>query len=297
VFTLGAVHYASFPDARGNPKEFWRSLDQLLADPLIQIVELSCEVPDAAAARLGDLFRAAKKRLYLSAGPVLRDTPGLCTVDAKRRREVLAAAKNVIETAAAIAAENLMVVSGPDPGPEGRTQAYEALHESIVELSEHAAAAGAVDLTLSIEPFARTTPPFQLVGPTSEVGRLLARLDTGRSRLRLTADLAHFAQLGEDPVRSIERLGARAEHIHVSTCVLIPNHPLFGDFHPSFDEPGIAVSLRQAAQAVAQARRATTSEIVASIEVRPPSAVRSDATWKTARDHLGTIARMAEELI
>jgi sugar phosphate isomerase/epimerase len=294
-FTLGVVHYASFPEARVKAGAFWRSLERLLLDPLIDVIELSSELPENATASLRGLFATSGKRLFLSAGPRLRDDPGLCSTAPAQRRETVAAIKELIDVAISISASNLMLISGPDPGSEQRSLAYGALLDALAELCEYARSSGEGGLTLTLEPFAREHSPFQLVGPTTEALTLLERLGA-RHPVRLTADLSHFAQLGEDPVKSVHGLGSGGGHIHLSTCILVPRHPLFGDRHPSFDTPGIALSPLTAARALAAARGSFAGEIVASIEVRPGPGDESDHVWSAARRQLLDIAQMAEHI-
>jgi hypothetical protein len=296
-FQLGVVHYASFPECRDDDAIFWSSLERLLADPVFDAIELHTFLPPSWLTRIRSGFEQGDKQLLLSAGPQLLKEHGLCALNPSSRSSTLELCKRLIDLARDLSATGLMLISGKDPGPGDRDDARAALEESLNELCEYASV-DAPTLTLSLEAFARSSPPSQLIGPSVEASRLLDRVSATNGNFRLTVDLSHLAQLGEDPVTAIEGLGSRARHIHLSTCVVIPGHPLFGDLHPSFHTPDVAVTLQTAGQALAAASTASPAdEMIVSVEVRPQGKEDSGQVFEQARSDLLSTVRIATELI
>jgi hypothetical protein len=196
-----------------------------------------------------------------------------------------------------VSATSLMLISGKDPGPDFRLSAQAALEESLHELCEYASL-DKRPLMLSLETFARTSPPFQLVGPTAEAATLADRVSATHDNFRLTVDLSHLAQLGEDPVASVKSLGARVRHIHLSTCILSPGQPVLGDFHPSFRIAGVAVTLLNASQALAAAAVSSPdAELTVSVEVRPQAGEDEAQIFEQSRSDLLSTVQIAVEKI
>jgi sugar phosphate isomerase/epimerase len=283
----GIVHYAAYPEAASSAEVFWRSVEPMLADPVLDVVEVSTYLPLGAADRLAGAAAAHDTTLYLSAGPRLIAEPGLCSLDPGHRRAATDLVKSFVDLAFALRAGNLMVVSGPAPAPADRPAALDALADALAEIGDYAATGPGRGLTVSVESFPRDRPPGQLVGPTAEAVLFLETVRRRCDNVWLTADLAHLAQLGEDPVASVTAIGTATRHLHLSTCVLEPGHPLDGDQHPGFDVPGGRVSIDTARRALG----AATGPVVASIEVRPQPGEDADAVYARTRSQLLAIAR------
>ena len=295
-FRLGLVHYASFPKCRDDEITFWTSFERLVADPDLGAIELYTFLLPGWLPRLRRAFESGGKQLLLSAGPQLLQEPGLCALDPASRRAAIELCKRLIEMATEVSAASLMLISGKDPGPSHRPSAWAALEESLNELCQYATL-GTNALRLSLETFARASPPFQLVGPTPEAAALADRVSTTHGNFRLTVDLSHLAQLGEDPVLSVKELGPRVRHLHLSTCVTIPGQPPSGDFHPSFHTDGVAVTLHDASKALAVAAKSSPhEELIVSIEVRPQAGEDASQTFEQSRSDLFSIVQGAVQL-
>jgi sugar phosphate isomerase/epimerase len=296
-FRLGVVHYASFPNGRDDEAAFWASLDRLLADPSLGAIELHTFLQPSWLARIRSAFEPRDKYLLLSAGPRLLEEQGLCALDRASRRSAVELCKKLIDVAREVSATSLMVISGKDPGPDLRLSAQAALEDSLHELCSYASL-DKRPFMLSLETFARTRPPFQLVGPTAEAATLADRVSSTHDNFRLTIDLSHLAQLGEDPVASVKTLGARVRHIHLSTCVVSPGHPVLGDFHPSFRAAGVAVTLQSAGRALAVAAASSPdAELTVSVEVRPQAGEDAAQIYEQSRSDLLSTVRMAAEQV
>jgi sugar phosphate isomerase/epimerase len=295
-FRLGVVQYASFPKCRDDEETFWASLERLLADPILGAIELHTYLQRDWLTRISGAFAAQNQRLLLSAGPRLLDEEGICSVNPSVRRSAIELGKSLIDMAQEVSAGSLMLISGKDPGPGERASAWVALEESLDELCDYASVGA--HLTLSLETFARSSPPFQLVGPTVEAAEFADRITRNHQNFRLTIDLSHLAQLGEDPVASVERLGARVRHLHLSTCVVVPGQVPAGDFHLSFGASGVSVTLRDASRALAAAASSSPhEEVVVSVEVRPQAGQDPSVVFEQSRSDLISTAQMAVQLM
>lgn len=292
----GVVQYASFPKCRDDEVTFWTTLEQLLADPALGAVELHTYLRPDWLPRISRAFETRDRRLLLSGGPRLLDEEGLCSVNPPARRSAVELCKSLIEMAHEVSAASLMLISGRDPGPGRRSDALQALEESLDALCRFATSGG--PLTLSLETFARLSPPFQLVGPTVEAAKLVDRVGKSHKNFRLTIDLSHLAQLGEDPVASIIGLGARVRHLHLSTCAIAPGEAPAGDVHLSFDAAGVSVTLHDACRALAAAASSSPDgEVIVSVEVRPQAGEDAAEVFERSRRDLLSTVQMALELM
>lgn len=277
-FRPGFVHYATFPEARSGPA--LRESVAAVLDAGFRVVEVSSTIDRGALAEAARAIQARGGTVFLSAGPEFVRTPrSLCTLNVEERLATVGRVRELVELARDIGAANLMLVSGADPGPATRETARAAFVDSARRVAGFASAGSRI----TFETFARERAPAQLLGPSADA---LAALDDAGGDLGVTIDLCHLRQLGEDLRTSARALARRSTHIHLSTCVIQAGHPLDGDQHPSFSEPGIALSLEDARSAVAAAG---ISGSVLSVEIRrhhgeEPSAFLRECVrwWETA---------------
>jgi sugar phosphate isomerase/epimerase len=297
-FRCGVVHYAAFPKCLDDHDTFWRTLELLLSDPALDAIEVHTFLPPSWLDELRGKFRTAGKQLFLSAGPRLIDEEGLCALNVSERGMAVNLCKELIDMAHELSATNLMLVSGKDHDPKSRSYAYAALDESLGELCRYALSGQRRDsLTISLETFPRAHSPQQLVGPTVEALKLANQVFSINPNFRMTLDLSHFAQLREDPVESLRAFASHARHIHMSTCVMVPDHPLFGDQHPSFETPDTAVTLDIAGRALATALQENgDQDINVSVEVCPQSWEDPVEVLATARANLLKVVTHARRL-
>jgi hypothetical protein len=99
-------------------------------------------------------------------------------------------------------------------------------------------------------------------------------------------------------VISVKRLEARVRHLHLSTCIVIPGYPLFGDFHPCFQTAGVAVTLHDASPALAVAATSPPhEELTVSVEVRPQAGEDASQIFERSRSDLLSTVQMATQLM
>lgn len=188
------------------------------------------------AARYGKAVQdAGMEPLFLTA--IAQKRSGfcrLCAEDENERRTSVEFTKNSLCDARNAGAARVIIQSGAypkDPSREG--EAMDALCRSLHELSEYAG----TDLVMHLEPCDRALDVRQLIGPTMQTYTLMKRLELPYENVRLTMDVAHIAELFEDPISAISLCKEYSSHVHLANCVLKSGAPLFGDKHPPFGYP------------------------------------------------------------
>jgi len=283
----GFVHYATFPQAVTNDDVV--ATVKLVMDHGFQVVELSSAIAPAVLEAAASLIRRRGGAFFLSAGPEYVRTPrSLCDLRGAERASAVSRAIELLDLAASLGAENLMLVSGADAAPARRDTARAALIASLREVVAHR---GPDAPRITLETFARERAPAQLLGPSNETLELMDAV--GSTGVGVTIDLAHLVQLGEDVPASATTLARLSKHIHLSTCILQSGHPLDGDAHPSFDEPGVTLSLAAAARAVdavASAGSPLGDALVVSVEIRRHHAEQSEPFVKACARYWASAA-------
>jgi hypothetical protein len=124
-----------------------------------------------------------------------------------------------------------MLVSGPVAG--GATS-WGPLLESLQQVCEYAATFGNRAPGISVETFETLAIQRQYVGPTPLALWLMETIRRDYTGFRITLDLAHILQLGEDLAVSLAAPRGAVRHLQLSCCVLRPGDPRWGDQHLSF---------------------------------------------------------------
>jgi len=231
---LGLIHFMAYPDVMKG-QGLVESLESIAADADLEVIEITSFADETARARAQQILAASAITVAFGAQPIILggklDLGALS--DAERTRAVKRL-KDAIDEAIAFRAVGFAVMSGPDPGPERREPAMQALEQSLCELSAHADAKGGPPVLL--ETFDRV--PFGkncLVGPTDEAVALARRVRRKHARFGLMVDLSHLPLLGESPEACLGVAKDVLAHVHVGNCVIRdPKHPAYGDNHPRF---------------------------------------------------------------
>jgi len=130
------------------------------------------------------------------------------------------------------------VVSGPNPGdPEKRVEALKMLEDSLEHIAQEADRQPKIGLV--IEPLDVLSHKRMTLGYISEAVEICEELKKGGLSLNLCLDTAHHFLNGEDPVEALKRVRDYTVEFHYCNCVVDTNHPLFGDRHIPFGEPGV----------------------------------------------------------
>jgi hypothetical protein len=153
----------------------------------------------------------------------------------RSRARAVDRARGLVDLAVEAGAENLMLTSGPIAGG---APSWGPLLDSLRQVCEHAASVSGGRLGISIETFETVAIQRQYVGPTPLALWLMETLRRDGLPFRITLDLSHILQLGEDLAESLAAARGQVRHLHLSCCVLRPGDPLWGDRHLSFGTPG-----------------------------------------------------------
>jgi sugar phosphate isomerase/epimerase len=238
---LGLVQGAAFPASGDDPEAFLDGVEQIATDDFFAAIEVRCVPDDGLRGRVLDVLRASQLDVVYAAYPRLC-APGLDLAsrdDAVRSRAV-AAARRAIDEAIALRAERVNVVSGPDPGGEGRDAATEALIDSLCALAAYSAAHRGPPLAL--EPFPRGGEGGYLVGPTAEAIGIVRLVREMFPDFGLVLDTGHLALLGEDVAAAFAAAAPYLEQVHLANAVpgAASAAPPFGVAGGMYDVPRVA---------------------------------------------------------
>lgn len=275
------VHFMAYPGPgttksvmRGEARASYllRSIEEIISDPYFGAIEITTIKDPSLRAEVAKRLKDAKFQIIWSAQPVqllneddLVPVTDISSIDELHRIAGILRLKRCIDEAYEVGATSLGLISGRDPGTEAGTQArkeaIQALIRSLDELctysKEVAAARGVSPLTISLEMFDRSPEPGhknQLIGPADDAIFVAREVrDTyGHKEFGLLYDLSHMLLLRgnsfvADTPRVLRRLAPYLNHIHIGSCVIDKEDPLYGDSHPPFDYPGSAVGEKEMA--------------------------------------------------
>jgi sugar phosphate isomerase/epimerase len=270
---FGLVHYATFPESLVDGTTFERTLRIATEANAWDVIELSTEIPQSWISEVRKSDLALPMTLFFSAGPeMLRWNEALNSASTQSRRRAVSRVRNLVDRAAESGAENLMLVSGPVAG--GATS-WGPLLESLQQVCEYAASFADRAPGISVETFETIAIQRQYVGPTPLALWLMETIRSEYPGFRLTLDLAHILQLGEDLAESLAAPRGQVRHLQLSCCVLRPGDPRWGDQHLSFGSRGSHPTFAEVSRALAAWSSAFAREDagaappVVSMEVRP----------------------------
>jgi hypothetical protein len=233
---FGLVHYATFPESLTGLGAFRQALETSTRGDAWDVIELSTQLPRAWTTRARDLGLPPATSLFLSAGPeMLAWRDALNAASRRSRARAVDRARGLVDRAVEAGAENLMLTSGPIAGG---APSWGPLLDSLRQVCEHAASVSGGGLGISVETFETVAIQRQYVGPTPLALWLMETLRRDGLPFRITLDLSHILQLGEDLAESLAAARGQVRHLHLSCCVLRPGDPLWGDRHLSFGTSG-----------------------------------------------------------
>ena len=270
------VHFMAYPGPgttksvmRGEARASYllRSIDELIADGYFGALEITTIKDPALRAEVAKRLHDANIKIIWSAQPVqlmneddLVPVTDISSIDELQRIAGILRLKRCIDEAYEVGAVSMGLISGTDPGPDAdgalRKEAMQNLVRSLDELCNYsrevAEAKGVEPITLSLEMFDRLPEPGhrnQLIGPTDDAVYVAREVrDTyGHKNFGLMYDLSHMFLLRSNTFaletpQVLRRLAPYLNHIHIGSCVIDENDPLYGDSHPPFDYIGSAVT-------------------------------------------------------
>ena len=133
-------------------------------------------------------------------------------------------------------AANLALISGADPGPALRGEAWKNFAEVVREA--YRAMEDTPGMNLLIEPLDRFAHKKNLIGPTEAAVEFVALLKGELPRVYFSWDSAHVALNREDLLQSLEQSAPFVSQIHLANAVTDADSKLYGDWHMPMGEPG-----------------------------------------------------------
>jgi sugar phosphate isomerase/epimerase len=238
---LGLVQDVAFPAGGDDPEAFLDGVEQIAADDFFAAIEVRCVPDDGLRPRVVEVLRASQLGVVYAAYPRLC-APGfdLSSLDDAARSRAVEAGKGAIDEAIALGAERVTVVSGPDPGGEGRDGGTEALIDSLCALAAYSTAHCGPPLAL--EPLPRGGEGGHLIGPTADASGIVRLVREMFPDFGLTLDTGHLALLGEDVAAAFAAAAPYLEQVHLANVVPGAGTaaPQFGVAGGLYDVPRVA---------------------------------------------------------
>lgn len=238
---MGLVQDVAFPASGDDPEAFLDGVEQIAADDFFAAIEVRCVPDDGLRQRVVEVLRASQLGVVYAAYPRLCP-PGLdlSSLDDAARSRAVEAGKRAIDEAIALGAERVTVVSGPDPGGEGRDGGTEALIDSLCALAAYSTAHCGPPLAL--EPFPRGGEGGHLIGPTTEAIGIVRLVREMFPDFGLVLDTGHLALLGEDVTAAFAAAAPFLEQVHLANVVPDAGTaaPPFGVAGGLYDVPRVA---------------------------------------------------------
>ncbi|OYT31314.1 MAG: hypothetical protein B6U94_03530 [Thermofilum sp. ex4484_79] len=148
------------------------------------------------------------------------------------RKKAVQVLKDAIKKSAERGIKSAGLCTGPDPGPENREAAKDALVKSMKEILSFAKKVG---VFVSLEMFDRDYDKKLLLGPLDEAVEIAKDLKDEFDNFGLLWDLSHAPMLHEKP-EDLGKAKGYLGHIHVG-CTKKTDDGL-KDWHPGFYRPG-----------------------------------------------------------
>lgn len=243
---LGVVYYMSYLETITGSGPVVESLEECISDDDFSIIDITHITDPVVRRRSGQILRDAGVRVVFSGiPPMVFDGHNLSSLDMFTRKAAVTCGMELIDEAISMGAETVFFISGPDPGPERREQAYAVLSESMRRLCSYASVRSlSRELTVALEPADRSVQHRQLLGPFSEAAVFARDIRRDCSNFGLVVDQSHIQQLGEQPQNVLAQCAQFVCHVHLANAVVDDQaHPLYGDQHPPFGIPGSRVSV------------------------------------------------------
>lgn len=272
---IGIVSFMAFPEmlSKGNYREV---TEIIVSDPFFDLIELP-PIPEKAWLDIEPILSSSRKEVFIGLQPVIMtEGKNLCSLIEGERLNAVEFMKDIIHTAADKGIKKLALCSGPDPGPEKRIEATNALIKSLTEI---AADAAEEEVYIQFETFDRDHDKKQLIGPIQEAANVVKRVRSAYQNIGILWDLSHAPLLNEKPAV----LGEYSElisHIHIG-CAKSINDSL-RDWHPGFYRKGSLNSLEDVMELIRQLDLMEYDGAV-SFEVKPEQGQSSEEVLNAAK--------------
>jgi sugar phosphate isomerase/epimerase len=233
---LSLVHFLAFPECGSGQGPILESVERIVLDDFFSGIEISRINDPATRKQVAKLIEQTHCKVDFGVHPIiLGDKLNINSLDENQRKKACEILESYLDQAVELGAKRFMLLSGPDPGPAERSEAFKVLVESLQHLCERAQER---QLSVVLETFDRDVDKKALIGPADEAAMLAAELRKDFEDFGLLYDMGHMVLLNEQPFSGLSTLKNYLAHIHVGNCVKVPGRASYGDFHPRFGFPG-----------------------------------------------------------
>jgi len=239
VIKKSIVLPAFFPSSMENEKYFLESI-KLLKEYSIDVVEFYYKGNNRENVKKY-LDTYGLKSIYLAAMKAKQENLNLSSLSKEIREKSIKEIKKCIDDAYFYNSEAILLNSGRRPHKkEDNKNAYDCFKDSMIRLLDYAYRESKnYKLEVTIEPGDTDVDSFSLIGHTDLAIKLIQELRGKYENISLTMDTSHLIQLGEDPIKSIEKAFPYCKHVHLANCIIRDkSHELYGDKHPEFGIEG-----------------------------------------------------------
>lgn len=237
---FGVIHFMAYPEVMGGEGPILETLSEIAYDADFTAVEIAHVGDPEVRRQAGELCAAAGLTVAYAAQPaILGGKLNLNSLDETERQRVVKVLEAEMRQALDLGAGAMAVLSGPDPGPDDRPAAADALVKTLQELCDLGRRNG---VRVTLETFDRDIDKRALIGPSEEAAAVAQRVD--RDNFGLIIDLSHLPLQRETPREALGNVADHLVHAHFGNCVLKdPDNPAYGDLHPRFGYPGSEVGV------------------------------------------------------
>jgi sugar phosphate isomerase/epimerase len=232
----GIVHFMAFPACLKGEGPILETLDLLLAETRLEVVELGWIKDRAVLAEARARCATAAVEIAAAAQPrLLVQKLDLNHPEANERTRAVDEMKRAVDDAIALGSRSLAFLSGAWRDEADLPGALDRLHASIIEIAAHAPKG----FGLTMEIFDRFVDKKCLLGPAPECAAFAERMRAAVPTFGLMADLSHLPLLGESPAEGLRPIAPYLAHIHIGNAFTADRaDPAWGDQHPRFGYPG-----------------------------------------------------------
>lgn len=231
---IGIVHFMAYKACLGGEGPILETLEKIALDPYFQIVEVTQMKNPEVRKKASHLLESAHIDVAFGAQPIqLTNKLDINSSDESHRLQALGKIQEGINQAEELGATGVGILSGPDPGPAGRSKAVNLLVDSLIRLCEYAGPKG---INIVMETFDRLTYGKNcLIGPNGLAVEVSSRVRQEYPNFGLMLDLSHLPLQGESAAYALNIARDHLVHAHIGNCVMCNSeHPAFGDNHPRF---------------------------------------------------------------
>lgn len=286
---IGIVSFMAYPDMMAGKGDIVNNIRAIVEDPFfdgVEVCELTEEQWTAAKSLIGSKIVARGMQPDVLSGKI-----NLNSTDNEVRTKAIELVKKEIDLASRRGIRRLGVCSGPDPGPEGRSEEKALLAESLEEICKYAAERG---VGIFLENFDRDWDRKLLMGPTAESVDVVERVRRNCSNLSIMWDLSHAPLLGETP-EVLDSARDVLGHIHIGCAKKVGEKYL--DTHPVFYREGAANGVEEVASLLKKLLEIDYNGMI-SFEVRPEGAQTARGVIVTSKGVLiSAYSKVVSELL